>query len=245
MTNPGRHRFWRPESFAPLILNIAKEIGWIVRGNSVISAIVVVLVLVTGAGTAAADHGGPRHGDAAVSKPNEQLTTKWWQTYMGISSDGAFDRCDLGHGRVVFLAGTTGGPAVRSCTIPANGSVLVPLINFECSAAENGVSSFAKLKVCTDEVVRDFTDLLLIVDGVLIRRPIGLRVQSHLFHFTAVVGNPFGIDPAVRTPSVSDGYWALIGPFREGVHTVSFGGSYPPAEFMTRADYTLTVRSGR
>ena len=165
---------------------------------------------------------------------------------MALSGQSTFERCDLGTVNVVFLAGTAaGGTAVRSCTIPKNKTILVPVINVECSEAEGNGSSFAELKACTNDFVSGFTDLVLEVDGVRIRHPADFRVESRLFHFTSVADNPFGIPSAVRTPSVSDGYWAQVGPFREGIHTVSFGGSYPPFDFSTRANYTLTVQRGR
>ena len=72
-----------------------------------------------------------------------------------------------------------------------------------------------------DDFVSGFTDLVLVVDGVRIRHPADFRVQSRLFHFTSVADNPFGIPSAVRTPSVSDGYWAQIGPIpRRNSHGV-------------------------
>src|SRR5688500_8653752 len=68
-----------------------------------------------------------------VHKPQADLTASWWQTYFATPGE-SFDRCDLGRGQVVFLAGTTGetSTATRSCTIKTGTSLLVPLINVEC-----------------------------------------------------------------------------------------------------------------
>ena len=213
---------------------------------ALIVGMVTALLLAAGLGTADADRGNGASGThVQVRQPDARLTTQWWQDFMALTGGaGALDRCDVGTRNVVFLAGTAAGDTVaRSCTIPANKSILVPLINVECSEAEDNGSTFRELKACTSGFVSDFTDLILIVDGVRVRHLTEFRVQSRLFRFTAVEGNPFGIDPALRTPSVSDGYWAQIGPFREGTHLVSFGGSYPPGPFSTRSDYTLTIQS--
>jgi hypothetical protein len=65
-------------------------------------------------------------------------------------------------------------------------------------------------------------------------------VQSQPFAFSSVANNVFGIPPGT-SGSVSDGYWALIGPLAPGTYDVSFGGSYPPASFSTDVTYHLTV----
>src|SRR5688572_14977685 len=85
----------------------------------------------------------PTAGYAAppdVRKPSPDLTAGWWQTFLALPAS-SLERCDLGTGHVVFLAGTSGGTTTRSCTIPAGKSILVPLINVECSQAEGNGDS--------------------------------------------------------------------------------------------------------
>jgi hypothetical protein len=65
-------------------------------------------------------------------------------------------------------------------------------------------------------------------------------VRSQPFAFSPVEGNIFGIPPGTGG-SVSDGYWALIGPLAPGTYDASFGGSYPPGPFNTDTTYHLTV----
>src|SRR5215218_9666931 len=175
----------------------------------------------------------------AVRKPPPALTAVWWQEIVGISGD-ALDRCDLGVRDVVFLAGTTGAPATRSCTVPAGTSLLVPLISAECSTAEGDGDTPAELRRCARGIADQFTDLSLTIDGRSVTDLRRLRVRSPVFCFTAVEDNVFDI-PAGATRSVADGYWALIRPLSPGTHTVSFGGSYPPGDFSVSVVYTLTV----
>src|SRR5438045_3605574 len=77
---------------------------------------------------------------------------------------------------VVFLAGTTGGSATRSCNIPPEvTTILVPLINIECSEAEGDGTSFDVLGTCAKGFADDFTDLSLVIDGNPVSDLSGLR----------------------------------------------------------------------
>jgi hypothetical protein len=177
----------------------------------------------------------------AVRKPPPPLTALWWQTVLSIPGD-SLDRCDLGTRDVVFLAGTTGGAATRSCTIPAGTSILVPLINVECSTVEGNGDIPAELRACARGFAEQFTDLSLTIDGVAVADLQRFRVHSPVFQFTAAPGNVFGI-PAGTTRSVADGYWVLIRPLSPGTHIISFGGAFLPGGFTPSVTYTLTVTS--
>jgi hypothetical protein len=176
----------------------------------------------------------------AAKKPAPPLTAQWWQSIVSTGGN-ALDRCDLGTADVVFLAGSAGGSATRSCTISSRQSILVPLINIECSTAENNGDTPAELNKCARGYAEQFTDLSLVIDGTPVSNLTKFRVGSPVFSFTAVKDNVFGI-PAGTTRSVADGYWALISPLPVGTHTISFGGAYPPDDFATSVTYTLTVR---
>jgi hypothetical protein len=73
-----------------------------------VSVLLVSLVLASPAAVAAPPQ---------VKKPAPGLTALWWQTFLSLSGN-PLDRCDLGTRDVVFLAGTTGGAATRSCPFP-------------------------------------------------------------------------------------------------------------------------------
>jgi len=176
------------------------------------------------------------HGPTA---PDGGLTAAWWQQFLG--HPGTLDRCDLGVPGIVFLAGSTGGAVDRTCSVPRGWSVLVPLINVECSTLENGYRTYRGLRTCAVDIANDFTGLSLSVDGRAEPAPGRLRARSGLFVFTAVEGTAF-IPAGGPTRAVADGYWALVGPLGRGSHTVSFGDEYPPGEFSTSATYTLLVK---
>jgi hypothetical protein len=178
-----------------------------------------------------------------VSTPDASLTATWWEKFFAIPDENSLDRCNVGTGKILFLAGTTepGGFDTRRC-ITDRHTFLVPLINFECSTAEDDGDTYAELHACAEPVVDDFTDLKLLVDGV---QPVSdlnsLRVEAKS-HFTVVEGNVFGVDPFKNSKFVADGYWALI-TLTPGVHHVIFGGSYPPGGFTTEVTYDLIVQN--
>jgi hypothetical protein len=177
-----------------------------------------------------------------VSKPDAALTASWWQQFVAIPGD-SLGRCDVGTGEIVFLAGTAGGSATRSCTTDKN-LFLVPLINVECSRAEGDGGLSEQRRACAKDFADNFTDLKLAVDGEEVGNLNSLRVKAES-SFTAANKNAFGIPPAKNSPFAADGYWALI-TLAPGEHTLTFGGSFvpvpdqPPA-FTTLVTYDLLV----
>jgi hypothetical protein len=144
---------------------------------------------------------------------------------------------------IVFLVGTTGmSPIARWCDIPKGAAVLLPAINAECSEAEGNGSTFAELRACAAGFANTFINVHVIVDGEPLPGLDRFRFVSPLFRFSPVAGNVFGIPPAIRSPSVADGYWVMLKKLRKGRHTVSFGGEAPPLQFSTETTYRLTVR---
>jgi hypothetical protein len=200
------------------------------------SAIVVGYVLLPTVSTAATT--------PAVKPPSAPLTAQWWQTYVSIQNPS--DRCDLGTDQVIFLNGNPapdGSPASRSCTLAAGTTVLVPLINVECSSLDPPpflATTTATRRACARGFADQFTDLVLEIDGVTVGHLTRLRVPSPPFVFSPVEGNAFGLH-AGTGDSASDGYWALIGPLAPGTYQVHFGGSLPAFDFTTDTTYTLTV----
>jgi hypothetical protein len=181
-------------------------------------------------------------GHFKVKKPAAALTARWWQEFVAIPSPTALDRCNVGTRKILFLAGTMGGaPVTRTCTTEAK-TFLVPLINVECSEAENNGHTFAELRRCARDSAKKFTDLKLVIDG----HPVGhlnrLRVKAKST-FTSVDGNVFGIPAAAHSKFAADGYWALI-KLSPGKHTLTFGGSYPPGKFTTLVTYELVIKKG-
>jgi hypothetical protein len=204
------------------------------------SAIVGCVLLPTASATASTP---------AVAPPAASLTAQWWQTYVSIPSGAAATRCNLGTSEIVFLGATGTGSVNGSCTLTAGTSILLPLINVECSSLEDPPFFGAtpnQRRVCAKKFADDFTKFVLTINGVdVLGDPTRLRVQSGPFEFSPVNGNIFGI-PAGTGGSASDGYWAVIGPLAPGDYDIVASGSYqPPGEpeplFTTSISYHLHV----
>lgn len=192
------------------------------------------------AAATAAAHAPHQRGAVKVLRPDAALTGRWWQEVVALSGADSLDRCDLGTGKIVYLTGTIGGSATRTCVTDKAKTFLVPLINVECSTAEGNGTTITQLRTCAAEFADDFTNLVLVIDGEPVVDLHHLRVQAD-GTFTSVEGNPFGIPAANDSHFSSDGYWALI-KLNPGQHTLTFGGSYPPGSFTTSVTYELAVK---
>ena len=132
-------------------------------------------------------------------------------------------------------------PVSRSCTLSAGTSILVPLINIECSRLEGNGDTPAELRTCAEDIADGFTDLRLTGERRPDRHERASGAVAALRVTERVPGNTFLGVPVGTTTAVSDGYWALIGPLAPGTYDIAFGGTYPPAPFSTSTSYHLTV----
>ena len=68
----------------------------------------------------------------------EDWTVNWWKWVLslprdinpGLDMSGDKFQCNKENPEVLYMVGTYGGFANRSCTVPNNKSILVPIINF-------------------------------------------------------------------------------------------------------------------
>jgi hypothetical protein len=161
-----------------------------------------------------------------------EWTAKWWQWTISIpkdinpGGDTTGKDCALKQsGPVWFLAGTFGGAATRTCTIPAGKAIMLPLINAECDyLAKPNLKTEQQLLACAKSENEGITGLDATVDGVKTQSLQNYRVQSPLFNFTYPTNNVNGA-PVGSTQGVSDGYWVLLKPLPVGSHTVHIAGS--------------------
>ncbi len=177
----------------------------------------------------------------------------WWQQILAIPFDrnplfdglepdihGGSEHCEEGaHGHVWFLAGTAGGSATRTCTIPTGTRILFPLLataddNNRCPDNPLDCSRFPTLEACLTENAHTLLPpdptLFAVVDGVPLHNLLDYVQTSRLFFFT---GDPTLIDTldscitGSRQEAVSYGWWIMLQPLPPGDHTLHFGGSAP------------------
>ena len=211
--------------------------------------------------------GGVPHGKAFTGGPGifpinskpygysyGEWSAKWWQWLASVPSslnpvnDKTGSNCAQGqNGPVWFLAGSTGRPAVRTCTIPAGKALFFPALTIECSYAEDStLKTEAQLRSCA--LNGDQGGIAQVnIDGVNLQSLQTYKVQSPLFSFTFPQDNIFGARPG-STQSVSDGIFVMLQPLTFGNHTVHFTGvvlanpTLGTQSFATDATYHLAVK---
>lgn len=183
-----------------------------------------------------------------------EWTAKWWQWAFStpreanpvLDEDGK--NCAQGQsGPVWFLAGTFGGSVVRECTIPAEKSIMFPILNSECSYAEfPNLKTESELRDCAKTFQDQVTQIETTIDGVGLQGLEKYRVQSPLFNLTLPENNALGIQ-VPSTQAVSDGNWVFLKPLTPGKHEIHSSGSSvdftttSTNTFATETTYHLTV----
>jgi hypothetical protein len=197
-----------------------------------------------------------------------EWSARWWQWALSIPAETNpildMDGANCANGQyddVWFLAGTFGGPAVRSCTIPAGKPIFFPLLNtammlkpygyetlldFRRSLAENmdAVTELScSIKICKNGEEEECETVLSYSKDELVN----FRVRSPSF---TVIGPPKGVLPPgfLKVPAhadqiVSDGYWLLLSPLAQlppgEYYEIKFGGERPG--FSADVTYHLTI----
>lgn len=152
-------------------------------------------------------------------------TARWWQwanaqriaPYM--DPDGRF--CGAGQGGPVwFLAGTDGSfNALRTCTVPVDVHVLLPVINMLYNATGDGPSNCAQLQAQAALNNEHLVSAVVLLDGEPVTDVKAHRVDS---------GGCFRLDPDDQSSplAAADGYWLMLEPLPPGQHTIVVGANY-------------------
>jgi hypothetical protein len=171
---------------------------------------------------------------------------RWWQWALSIPkdhnpvSDSTGKNCAVNqNGPVWFLAGTSGGSAERSCTIPAGKAMFFPITTDMASFAKYpNLKTESELISNVKSDIDQVKSLELTVDGTKIEGLDKYRVQSPVFDVTIAENNLFEIK-AGPTKAASDGYWIFLEALPKGGHTIHFHGL--EHDFETEVNYRLTV----
>jgi hypothetical protein len=151
---------------------------------------------------------------------------------------------------VWFLAGTFGGHADRSCTIPRNRWLFYPIVEvpwIDCPGTADETLSDADVRDILANSFSGPTEIGSTLNGVPVvslQVPI-VRVQSP--RFTNVLPDNSVLTGACPTPlpggrtgrRIADGYWVMLPPLPPGRHEVTLRGALPG--FETSVTYSITV----
>jgi hypothetical protein len=185
-----------------------------------------------------------------------------WST--GPVDDPTGASCAQGQsGPVWLLAGTSGGPTTRSCTIPKHKMLFFPLINHWVVPPHESVDTpeeYAEYLEFVDYWYpanrAETCTLTLIVDGVEVEPDFAtLELAAYteerdpytVFLNADNFGPPEFFPEGIYPHVTSDGHYALLTPFAPGTtHTVELGGSQCDATgtwFETSVVYNLTIEN--
>lgn len=151
-------------------------------------------------------------------------------------------------GKLWFLAGTTGGPATRSVTVPTGTALFFPIVNFfwvntpEFGDPPWSDAQEALVREFLASVVDSAEGLVLEIDGQSYPYVERLRISGAVGLCTLPDDNIFGLDFAPGPHEcLADGYWALLPPLSAGMHTIRFAGAMPAASFSLDVTYQVNV----
>ena len=166
-------------------------------------------------------------------------TAMWWRwlhsfpKHLSPALDSTGELCSISqiNSKVWFLAGTFGGSATRTCTIPHGKAILFPIIT---SAFSFAVDPHLKTE---DELIRS-----AIKDIDTVKR-LSLKVDNYDFenfaHFR-VRSEPFDdIIYGQPTRAVSDGYWIFLKTLTPGKHEIHFSGEN--IDFFNDVTYSIYI----
>src|SRR4051794_17086404 len=158
-------------------------------------------------------------------------TRKWWQwaysTPQNINPayDNTGKYCSEGQsGPIWFLTSSFKHPVDRFCSIPSEKSILLTILNSECSFAEfHNLKTENQLRQYAKQMQDSVVSLQASINRTNISGLEKFRIQSPLFNFTLPKNNILGLPPQT-TSAVSDGNWVFLKPLPIGNYIISFQG---------------------
>jgi len=204
--------------------------------------LLLTAVLLLGAASSAWADGKGNAGNPGILPPQSQphgksygeWAVKWWQWVMSIPADrnpltdptGAFAGEDQ-TGPVWFGAGTLGGSAERSYTMPPSKAMFLPVFNaifgagvFDCGPTEPGVPCCVP---CLQATAAANTEAIGVLEVTIDGRPV-----KNVRQYRASSPGPFaihypensvaGVPAGDYFPQVADGYWLMLEPLANGPH---------------------------
>ena len=151
-----------------------------------------------------------------------------------------------------FLAGIfPGGTATRTCAVPTGEWLFFPVINsVQINApgvcGQTDSLNVTQLRSLAAPLIDSATNMYVKVDGKSVKSL--MRIKSDVFATTFpadnIFNNPCGgpgtVPSAVYSPSVDDGYYALLRPLSPGSHTLHIHAE-SSGRFELDVTYSLNV----
>jgi len=174
---------------------------------------------------------------------------KWWKWILSIPKErnpaldkiGNYVNEGQSDPKVMFLSGTFGGPVIRRCKVSSEKSILMPIINYECSFAdEPSIKSVEGLKSKCKSEIDDIKNISFSIDQFYLNDLAPYRILSPLFDVHLGENNILDVVQQ-RTLMISDGYWIFLKPLSVGRHRLTSFGSCQSGKIMIGVTYDLHV----
>jgi hypothetical protein len=150
--------------------------------------------------------------------------------------------CQNQSGPVWFLAGTFGGPATRRCTIPMQKAIMFPIIEKECSFAEDkDITTETDLISRTIDQTSRISHLEASIDGVALQNLSRYQVQTRVFDLVFPKNNVYSVQEGA-TRATSNGFWVFLQTVAPGKHKIYFKGVHRQPDFHTEVTYELFIK---
>lgn len=181
--------------------------------------------------------------------PISEWIVRWWCWLLSSTSDknpvsdesGKYSGLRQNNHNVWFLAGTFGGSVTRTCKIPSGKSILLPIINYECSFADEPLIKTEKeLEVKCKSEIDDIKHLNLTIDQLVLSDLTRYRVRSPIFSIYLQEGNIIGAKSGL-TRMITDGFWIFFKPLKIGKHIISSFGSCRSGKIKIQTTYNINV----
>ena len=178
-----------------------------------------------------------------------EWTVRWWRWFLSIDKDfnpatdssGVDSEQKQDDPNVWFLAGTLGGFAERTCRVPYGKAIIMPVINYECSFAdEPSITTDWELEDKSKREIDDIKDVRVKIDEITLEDLSPFRIRSPLFMINLQEDNILGATSGF-TKMISDGYWIIVKPLGFGEHQVNSFGSCRSGKIKIATSYKLTV----
>lgn len=174
---------------------------------------------------------------------------KWWKWVLSIPKERNPTLDKIGNhvnerqcdSRVMFLSGTFGGPVTRRCRVSSEKSILMPIINYECSFAdEPSIKSATGLKFKCKSEIDDIKNLSFRIDQLCLYDLRPYRILTPLFDVRLGENNILEVKQQ-NTQMISDGYWIFLKPLTTGRHQLTSFGSCQSGKITIGVTYDLYV----
>ena len=190
---------------------------------------------------------GPNSKPYGISYP--RWTVRWWRWLLSLPKEynpaldisGGYSDQRQDDSNVWFLAGTFGGLVERKCRIPSGKAILMPVINYECSFAEEPLITTSRgLESKCKSEIDDIKNVSVLIDETLVSDLTPYRVRSPLFPIHLRDNNVLGLEPCF-TKMASDGFWVFLRPLTIGKHHLRTFGSCRSGKIQIGVRYSLHV----